>query len=320
MQELYLNSQDSVNPKYSAGLSDLSPKDKPWDKQRGYADSVKDLYHGVGFERYSERIDSCSKLLQFALCDGDQGDKVLKLFKARFCRVRLCPVCQWRRSLMWVAKFCHVLPAFLEDFPKTRFLFLTLTVRNCELSELRSTVAHMNKAYQRLSQRKTFPAFASVRSLEVTRGADGSAHPHFHCILAVRPSYFSGPAYISHQKWVDLWQKSLRIEYSPVVSIEAIKIDKDKGIEGIIKPFREVLKYSVKSSDLVLDADWLKELTNQLHKTRAISIAGEFKKYLSEEEPEDLIKGEDSEINIDEVESTLSFGWRETVKKYLLID
>jgi plasmid rolling circle replication initiator protein Rep len=301
------------------GLSDLSSKDKPWDKQRGFADTVQELYQGVGYEKYSDRIDSCSKLLQFAFCDGEEGDKVLKLFSARFCRVRLCPVCQWRRSLMWVAKFCQALPAFLGDFPKTRFLFLTLTIRNCELSELRSTVAHMNKSWERLSKRKIFPAFASVRSLEVTRGADGSAHPHFHCILAVRPSYFS-TGYISHQKWVELWQKSLRVEYSPVVSIEAIKIDKNKGIGGIIKPFREVLKYSVKSSDLVYDTDWLKELTNQLHKTRAISIAGEFKQYLSDEEPEDLIKGEDSEVNLDEVENTLSFGWRETVKKYLLND
>jgi plasmid rolling circle replication initiator protein Rep len=298
-------------------LSDLSSKDKPWDKHRGYADQVRDLYLDAGFEKYSERIDSCSKRLEFALCDGDDGDKLLKLFSARFCRVRLCPVCQWRRSLMWIAKFCHALPSFLEDCPKSRFLFLTLTVRNCPIGELRSTAAHLNKSWERLSKRKIFPAFASVRSLEVTRGHDGSAHPHLHCILAVKPSYFS-TGYISQKKWGELWQKSLRVEYSPVVHIAALKIDKDKGIEGIIKPFREVLKYSVKPSDLVYDADWLKELTNQLHKTRAISIAGKFKEYLSEEDPRDFIKGDDSEINLDEVESTLSFGWRETFQKYFL--
>jgi hypothetical protein len=26
------------------------------------------------------------------------------LSASRFCRVRTCPVCQWRRSLMWKAK------------------------------------------------------------------------------------------------------------------------------------------------------------------------------------------------------------------------
>ena len=311
-------SQASENQS-TLGLSDLSSKDKPWDKQRGYADTVQELYGTIGYDKYAERVETCSKLLEFAFCDGEHGESTLKLFSASFCRVRFCPVCQWRRSLMWVAKFCQALPPFLEDFPKARFLFLTLTVKNCTIGELRSTVAHMNKSWERLSKRKEFPAFASVRSLEVTRSEIGEAHPHFHCILAVPPSYFS-TGYIKHDRWVELWQKSLRVEYSPVVSIEAIKIDKNKGIEGIIKPFREVLKYSVKPSDLTVDADWLKEITKQLHKTRSISIAGEFKKYLSEEEPEDLIKGEDSEINLDEVKDTLSFGWRETVKKYLLID
>ena len=92
-------------------LSDLSPKDKPWDKHRANADTVADYYAYGGLERYSERVSFCSQLLGFKLVakEGGQGLK-FKLSSAHFCRVRHCPVCQWRRSLMWKARAYKALP------------------------------------------------------------------------------------------------------------------------------------------------------------------------------------------------------------------
>ena len=68
----------------------------------------------------------------------------------------------------------------------------------------------MNKAWQRLIQRKLFPAIGWLRSTEVTRGKDGSAHPHFHCLLLVSSSYFSGKGYLKQNDWVEMWRSSLR--------------------------------------------------------------------------------------------------------------
>jgi len=158
----------SLNPtaQETPSLSDLSDRDKPWDKHRGNADKASRHYKGTDeFDKYSQRIDFCSQLLDFRLVpDQDEGELRLKLNAARFCRVRTCPVCQWRRSLVWKAKAYQVLPKIVEAHKSYRWLFLTLTVRNCKITELKETLVWMNKSWQRLIQLKAFPAVGWLRS------------------------------------------------------------------------------------------------------------------------------------------------------------
>ncbi|PAP01099.1 protein rep, partial [Salmonella enterica] len=67
-----------------------------------------------------------------------------------YCRVRHCPVCQRRRSLMWQARFYQSLPKIVADYPDGRWMFLTLTVRNCAIEDLGVTLTSMNAAFQRM--------------------------------------------------------------------------------------------------------------------------------------------------------------------------
>ncbi|MFO5558388.1 protein rep, partial [Klebsiella pneumoniae] len=73
-----------------------------------------------------------------------------------FCRVLHCPVCEWRRALMWQARFYQSLPRIVADYPDARWMFLTLTVRNCAIGELGETLNRINMAFQRLKDRKEF--------------------------------------------------------------------------------------------------------------------------------------------------------------------
>jgi plasmid rolling circle replication initiator protein Rep len=303
-------------------LTDISAKDKPWDTHRAIADTVQNLYRSSKLVKYADRISTCGKILEFALRNADDGNVSLKLQSTRFCRVRHCPVCQWRRSMKWQAKMFTALPQITQAYPKHRWLFLTLTVRNCDLSDLRETVKGMNKGFERLTKLKVFPGIGWIRSVEVTRNPQtGQAHPHFHCLLLVPSGYFKGRGYIKQEDWRLLWQQCMRLDYLPVVNVKAVTVkpDKDTGQDTDIgKAICETLKYSVKESDLVADSDWLAELTMQLHKTRAISIGGVLKEYLREEkEDDDLINiEEDSEIETNEEDIKLYFGWREVVKRY----
>ncbi|MBE3060823.1 protein rep, partial [Klebsiella pneumoniae] len=68
------------------------------------------------------------------------------LREAHFGRVRHCPVGQWRRSRMWQARFYQSLPRIVADYPDSRGMFLTLTVRNCAIEELGETLSRMNTA------------------------------------------------------------------------------------------------------------------------------------------------------------------------------
>ena len=297
-------------------LSDLSQRDKPWEKHRANADKVSAYYVGSEFQNYAGRIHDCSELLDFRLVpDAEEGVLKFKLNSAKFCRVRHCPVCQWRRSLMWKAKAYKILPSIVADYPTSRWLFVTLTVRNSQITELRSTLDWMHESFKRMTKLKSFPALGWIKSTEVTRGKDGTAHPHFHCLLMVQPSYF-GKNYMKQSEWVELWKQWLRIDYNPILDVQAIK----KGVQpSSLVP--ELLKYCTKESDLTADREWFLELTRQMHKSRTIATGGVLKDYLRqlEQEPEDLIgKDDESEESVDE--GHLYFGWKRKEKKYKLVD
>lgn len=227
---------------------------------------------------------------------------------------------------MWSARFHKAIPKILKDNPKARFVFLTLTVRNCELPELRSQISDMNKAWKRLIERKTFPALGWVKSIEVTRGKDGTAHPHIHAVLMVHEGYFKR-GYISQAKWTELWQACLRVSYTPVVNVKAVRPKKAKeslGSEALdmqqamADAIRETLKYSVKPSDMVASKDWLEELTRQLRNTKAVAVGGLLKTYVSEQEPEDLIHGDDEELEEPVNGDPLFFDWQKRDRKYVI--
>jgi plasmid rolling circle replication initiator protein Rep len=305
-------------------LSDLSPRHKPWDVHRGEADEVQQAYAGgeSRHQRYAERVEHCSQVLEFARDPPGAGQRKYKLKNAWFCRVRHCPVCQWRRSLMWQAKVYRALPQLLRDFPDTRFLFMTLTIRNCPVGELRATLAHMAKAWKRLVELRSWPARGWVRAVEITRSQrDRSAHPHYHCLLMVPPAYFQGD-YLKQHEWAELWKQCLRIDYKPVVDIRTVKLDLVQTSQRVNKPparmweaVAEILKYAVKPSDMIRDHEWFLTLADQLQKTRGVAIGGILKHYIKEREPEKLTEepGEkEPEISAEQ----LFFGWKREARRY----
>ena len=297
-------------------LSDLSEKDKCWDKHRYSADLVADLYRGEhNFDTYAQRMDFCAQFLDFKLVpDRDLGLLRLKLSGARFCRVRNCPICQWRRSLKWKAKALRALPTLVEDYPNYRWLFLTLTQKNCLVNDLKKTVTEMNKSFRRLTGFKDWSIEGWIKSLEITRGKDGSVHPHFHCLLMVTPSYFTHN-YLNYQDWANLWQRAARLDYKPQVYVRAVAKDCDPTV---LIP--EILKYSLKESDLYKSKEFLLGVTKQLYKMRCISVGGVLRPYMRklEEEPEDLIGVDGLKIEDEVDEGHLYFEWKYQEKKYRL--
>ena len=310
------NSLSKEEGKSAVALSELSPRDRSWDKHRHSADLVANLYRGEdGFDTYAQRMDLCAQILDFKLVpDLDLGELQLKLSAAHFCRVPQCPICQSRRSLMWKARALRILPLVVKDYPNYRWLFLTLTQENCLVNELRETVLGMNKSFARLTKLKQWTIEGWIKSLEITQGKDGSVHPHFHCLLMVSSSYFRHN-YLNYDDWTELWRKVARLDYKPQVHVRAVVKDRDPTI---LIP--EILKYSIKESDLYKNKEFLLGITKQLYKLRRISVGGILRSYMKklEEEPKDLI-GEDRMKTKSELdESHLYFKWKSWGKKYRL--
>lgn len=308
-------------------LTDYSPKDKPWDVHRAQAQQVEGVYSGTEFDGLAGRVRGCSGYLAFAWADDpDTGESRLRLREARFCRVRHCPVCQWRRSLMWQARFLQALPSIEAAFPKARWLFLTLTVQNMPLPELRASLGEMSKAWHRLAKRPEFSGNVQgwIRTTEVTRAANDYAHPHFHCLLMVKPSYFTH-GYVKQERWADVWREVARLDYQPVVDVRAVKLKpgaegegaQATGASSLRRAVAETLKYAVKPGDMA--GDWLLELTRQVHKLRFVSSGGALKDVLreAEETEEDLLLADQpADAPADDERPQLFFDWQRHIRRY----
>ena len=232
--------------------------------------------------------------------------------QAERCRVRNCPVCQRARSARLFFQMRPALEQINAENPTYRWVFLTLTVENCPLIELRETIKTMNAAWSRLLKVKELSCVKGwLRNVEVTRGKSdaNTAHPHFHVLLCV-PSYYFTSHYISQEKWGELWRDALRVDYVPMVNVQAVK-ELNSGIAELTK----ATTYSVKPSELVDEkgADWLHELHTQCDKLRFIASGGLVKQAIAKS------KSTEKEIEIDvETIARDDYDWNKDENRYEL--
>ena len=315
-------------------LSDDSAKDQPWDEHRAWADTLAETLADAGLTRPAVRVRDCAEALFFRLTEAaDTGELMWKLKSAPFCHYRHCSICQWRRSLRLKAIVMSALPEVLRQYPTARFALLTLTVRNCNLDDLRATVRAMNRGFKRLIERKNWPALGWIRALEVTRGKDGSAHPHFHVLLMLPASYFSGQAYVPTREWVKRWREVMRLDYDPVCDVRAIRPKARAIADGLTagevqalalrSAVAELVKYATKTADLIAGGpDWLAEYVTQMHGAKATTSGGVLKGILKDvreqdEDDADLVHVDGDEESVgDEATETLAYHWRRKNKRY----
>ena len=234
----------------------------------------------------AERVRDCGTWLVFAVSASD-GDRA-RLSHANFCRDRLCPMCNWRRSLKTFSQISRVMD-HLEP-QGYRYVFLTLTVRNCAGDQLRDTITSMLDGWHRLSDRrglmrgKGAPILGAIRTLEVTYNISARTyHPHLHVVLAVRPGYFGGQCYVSQARWCQYWRDACGLDYTPVCYVETVKAREGDDVEGrsFGSAVAEISKYAVKSTDWYLRVgaervEVVRWLLHGLSGRRLVSMSGVF--------------------------------------------
>jgi len=228
-------------------LEDRKPngKPRPWREKKIRSLIIADSLDRLDDPKRSKRVRDCGRYLTFKK-EIESGHK--HLVSANFCRERLCPMCQWRRSLKVFYQVSHVMD-LAEENKNLIPLFLTVTIRNCKatIPEMTETLDLIFKGWHLLFKiRKIERAILGwFRALEITYNAEtDSFHPHIHAILMVDKSYFKN-SYIETTEWVQLWRSAMRLDYDPICDIRRIKNGKGKR-KGII----EVSKYTVKDTEI----------------------------------------------------------------------
>lgn len=252
-----------------------------------------------------ERSLNCAQQRYIVVVNG----KAHTVFTHR-CRSRHCQNCQRIKAFVWQEKMKEIFPDLISKYPNHKYLFITFTVKNPKLKNLKSVLICMSRAYAKMFQRKAFKKWfvGDIRSTEITRGNSGEdeAHPHFHALICVHPTYFKGSNYMSADVWGQNWGECLESEFKkegleynaadypkgfPRVDIRLAK-SADRKTDITNKNITEhgeqlinyVLKYSVKGSDLLKNgkADaWFWEFDKQVKNIRMIAASGDIKKSLA---------------------------------------
>lgn len=293
------------------------------------------LQDDLGFsDQKIRRVDNCGSYLEFhSTNDG------YKLKTANFCRDRLCPMCQWRRSLKMFSQVSSMMDyiSLNPEYDGIKFAFLTLTIKNCDDDHLTETINTLLSGYKKLTNKSMLfrnkIIVGSFRSLEVKRSINGKAwHPHLHVILALSPEYFKRDKnrqyiyYLSQKEWSNLWSSCAGLEYKPVIDIRMIKsYDPDKNVkinlEKLHAAVAEAAKYSVKGSDFLFPYDLaeseklVKILSSALAGRRLFGFTGIFndiRKILALDDPEtgDLVHVDDESINIEIEKQIVIYQWK----------
>ena len=84
-------------------------------------------------------------------------------------------LCASGADLYFEGGYVSAIAKYSRTLPTHRWVFLTLTVKNPPVTELRDTLKHMNDSWKRLIETKRFKSGVAgfLRTTEVTRGNDG---------------------------------------------------------------------------------------------------------------------------------------------------
>ena len=256
-------------------------------------------YNRLGKKKKFIRVKDCGTFLEFKKYENGQ----VVLSGANFCKDRLCPQCAKRRSLKVFGQLSKVLNDLRQY--NYKYLFITLTLRNCRRCDLDDTLHNLSKGFSKFIKTKYFKSdifLGAFRSTEITRNREQDTfHPHLHLLVAVKDSYFkkSNKNYVKKEDLIKVWRRSLNIDYDPICDIRAVKNEEKVSFE--------LSKYVTKGSDFLYKddertTDELVELLSvSLHSKRFISYVGCFFKSRQKLRLQD--KDIEKNINIDEIES-----------------
>ena len=267
-------------------LTDVSAygHERPWAAQKELARRLSRWYRYVDDDK-ANRLETCADWLGFRR----KFEGGLALSKANFCRVRLCPMCQWRRALKIHGQMCRVFGALEGD--GYGYVKMVLTVPNCTRDNLTETLDRLQEGFHRLIKYKDVRKIVKgyYKALEITVNHADSLHPHIHAILAVNASYFTSRSYLRQEIWRDLWEQA--VDFQPYVNAQGILVEhlqlnvgrlKIREGQTITDALKEYTKYTVKAGEIVGDQEeptdegvaLLAALDGALNKRKFMTLGG----------------------------------------------
>lgn len=231
-----------------------------------------------GEDELADILKGCGSIVRlYCVCCGHVKDVEKR------CRKRWCPVCARQISAKRVAKYAGAVARM--QWP----LFVTLTRPNVRVITL-DTIREMRRAYRKMRQRAWWKrsVVGGIASLEITNRGKGW-HPHIHSILDCRWLAKTVPAPKATDTRAGMrakfklaaaevggqWADALGLKRA-TVHVKRAFTPRDLGPQtGANDSIAvEVLKYSVKATDLIDTPEPIGDLLRLLGAARLVSTWG----------------------------------------------
>lgn len=218
-----------------------------------------EVYNDFNLFKRSENILKCSTKFQKIKC-LDCGEFYAGA-SVYVCHDRFCPICARKRSAEKASLLSLQVKEALEQHGGASVRFLTLTLVNPPLGELKEALDLLQASWRKLRRTKYFRerVLGGFLSLEITYNSKTRTwHPHLHVLLIGR---------FIEQGWLaDTWEK--------YTGARIVDIRRTGNLD---KQVKEVVKYVTKlteDSDIFSEVGVFYELQKVLHGRRTISTFG----------------------------------------------
>lgn len=168
------------------------------------------------------------------------GDKV----KGKYCKNRLCLVCNRIRMAECMNKYVPVLNSWFDD---DDVYFVTLTIPNCKAEKLRDSIKYMDSVRSKIqgSTRKRLsrlggPKLMGIRKFECTYNPrTDTYHPHYHLLIKGKDN-----ALEFYNKWI----KHTSVVGSKQAGQDIVKANRNTPLE-LFKYFTKIVSYDLGNGD-----------------------------------------------------------------------
>src|SRR5699024_3168455 len=155
----------------------------------------------------AERVKDCAEVLEYKV-SYETREKTLYL--VWFCKSRLCPMCNWRRSMKHGIQSQKIVADVIKQKPTVRMHVLTSTVRTVDDdTEFNKSLSDKSKGFKRMMKYKKINKYlvGFMRATEVTvNNIDNSYNQHMHVLVCVESTYFYNTEnYVNQKQWIQFW-------------------------------------------------------------------------------------------------------------------
>lgn len=261
------------------------------------------------YARKYERLEQCSTYLEFR---REKSSGKYKLINTNLCRVRLCPLCAYKRSLSVYHNTADIIKYINEKYRTSKYLFLTLTIKNVSGSQLSNAIDKLTRGWQNMSKQKRIKniVLGTVRSIEITYNKRSNTyHPHLHVLIHTTADVYAGRNYISQAEFSDRWRSAAGIDYQPVVDVRRLRYNSGREVAEIAKYSVKPLEWDKCAESVIITLD------DVLHKRHLLSLSGTMREAKRELKIADIEEKKEWLGNFDEGDKILFF-YHFTKNKY----